>query len=118
MLFEGGASTDPRAFPLFILTFIFFLYFLLKKIYSFQIAIGAVTGDGEAAGSTNVAYLSEVFPFLHLGDVNLRRRYSHSLYSIQQRNAGMCVCTGIYNYSVHAFKIGLLNSVHKCTLVV
>ena len=70
------------------------------------------------AGGADIAYLAEILAAVHVRNMNLNRGDRNRLYGIQKRNARMRVCPGIDHDAVDFLKIGILNFVHKRTLMI
>ena len=90
---------------------------LNQEIDGFQIAVSSVSGDGFYAGQTDIAYLSEIFPLLHFGDMDFHSWNTHCLHRVQKGNTGVGIGTRIDNDSVD-LTVGFLNFIDDTSLVV
>ena len=74
--------------------------------------------DGETAGLPDIADLTEILAFLHIGDMHLCRRNLHRLDRIEDRNAGVRISARIDDDSIHPLKISLLYAVDQRALMI
>ena len=69
-------------------------------------------------GTKDIADLTKILAFLHIGDMDLCCRNPHCLDRVKNRDAGVRVSARIDDDPVHPLKIGLLHAINQISLVI